>query len=79
MVVEGKRPTDWCIPAVFSCLCFWPIGICAIMSAQAANQAANSGDFVYADSKARSARNFVIAAFVCGIICYIITIVARAG
>ncbi|VDI75571.1 Hypothetical predicted protein [Mytilus galloprovincialis] len=79
MVVEGKRPTNWCIPAVFACFCFWPIGICALISANDANKAADAGDYVFADSKARTARNCVIAAFVFGIICVIITIIARAA
>ncbi|XP_076080996.1 uncharacterized protein LOC143051886 [Mytilus galloprovincialis] len=75
MVVHGVRPTNWLIPAIFACLCFWPIGICALIAANDANRAANDGDYAFEETKARNARNFVIAAFVTGIIVYVIVIV----
>ena len=34
MVIEPAPHRDWMTPAVLACLCcFWPTGICAIMSA----------------------------------------------
>ncbi|XP_063398558.1 putative transmembrane protein DDB_G0267530 isoform X2 [Mytilus trossulus] len=76
-MVVHVRPTNYLIPAIFACLCFWPIGICALIAANDANRAANDGDYAFAETKARNARNFVIAAFVTGIICYVIVIVVR--
>lgn len=75
--IAGPRPTNWIIPAIFACLCFWPIGICAIIAANNSNRAADTGDFAYAETKARSARNLVIASFVAGIISYVIIVVVR--
>lgn len=77
VVIARPRPTNWLIPAIFACLCFWPIGICAIVAANNANRAADSGDYIESENQARKARNFVIASFVAGIVIYVLIIVLR--
>ena len=72
------RPTNYLIPAIFACLCcFWPTGICAIIAANNANSAADSGDMAHAEEKTRTARNMIIVTVVLGVICIIFTIVVR--
>nr|XP_022287689.1 proline-rich transmembrane protein 1-like [Crassostrea virginica] len=69
MVIEPVPHRDWMTPAVLACLCcFWPTGICAIMSASKANDAAARGDVAEAQRLSRTARGLVIASFVLGII-----------
>ncbi|KAK3108288.1 hypothetical protein FSP39_004916 [Pinctada imbricata] len=68
-VVTGPRPTNWMVPSILACIfCCWPIGICAIIAANNANDAAARGDTITANSKAKMARNLTIAAIVFGII-----------
>lgn len=79
ILVAHQRPTNWLIPAIFGCLCFWPIGICAIVAANNANRAADIGDYIEAENQAGKARNFVISSFVTGIVIYVLIITIGAG
>lgn len=55
--MEIKRtpvPQNWMGPAVLACLCcFWPTGICAIIAASNANEAAANGDVVEAEKHSK--------------------------
>uniref|UniRef100_K1QET5 Proline-rich transmembrane protein 1 n=1 Tax=Magallana gigas TaxID=29159 RepID=K1QET5_MAGGI len=54
-VVNRAQYRDWMAPAVLSCLCcFWPTGICAIIAASNANQAAEAGDVIEAERQSRN-------------------------
>nr|XP_022288666.1 proline-rich transmembrane protein 1-like [Crassostrea virginica] len=69
MVIEPVPHCDWMIPAVLTCLCcFWPTGICAIISASKANAAAARGDVTETHRLSSKARSLVIASFALGII-----------
>nr|XP_011426691.2 proline-rich transmembrane protein 1 [Crassostrea gigas]XP_011426692.2 proline-rich transmembrane protein 1 [Crassostrea gigas] len=75
-VVNRAQYRDWMAPAVLSCLCcFWPTGICAIIAASNANQAAEAGDVIEAERQSRSARTHVIVSVILGIIGIILIIV----
>ncbi|XP_022288665.2 uncharacterized protein LOC111100846 [Crassostrea virginica] len=77
-VISPVPHQDWMVPAVLACLCcFWPTGICAIMSASKANSAATTGDVAETQRQSRSARNLVILTVVLGIIVIAISITLR--
>lgn len=79
MVINRAPVTqNWMVPAVLTCLCcFWPTGICAIIAASNANQAAANGDVIEAEKQSRTARSYVTASFVIGIIMIILGVVYR--
>lgn len=79
--MEIKRtpvPQNWMGPAVLACLCcFWPTGICAIIAASNANEAAANGDVVEAEKHSKKARLYVAASVVMGLILIALGIVYR--
>ncbi|CAG2195047.1 PRRT1 [Mytilus edulis] len=78
MTTSQPRPTNYLVPAILTCLCcFWPTGICAILAARSANQAADEGNMPFAQEKATKARNFIVITVILGVICLAIFIVLR--
>lgn len=79
--MEIKRtpvPQNWMGPAVLACLCcFWPTGICAIIAASNANEAAANGDVVEAEKHSKKARSYFAASVVMGLILIALGIVYR--
>ncbi|XP_052709358.1 synapse differentiation-inducing gene protein 1-like isoform X1 [Crassostrea angulata] len=79
MVMERAPVThNWMGPAVLACLCcFWPTGICAIIAASNANEAAAYGDVLEAERQSRRARSYVTTSFLIGITLIAIVVVYR--
>ncbi|CAC5385734.1 PRRT1 [Mytilus coruscus] len=78
MTTSQPRPTNWLVPAILTCLCcFWPTGICAILAARSANQAADEGNMQFAQEKANKARNLIIITVILGAVCLAVFIVLR--
>lgn len=73
-----QRPPNYLALAIFSCLCcFWPTGICAIVSACNANSAADAGDMSSASMNANKARMYSIISIVIGIIVIVVLTALR--
>nr|XP_034333587.1 proline-rich transmembrane protein 1 isoform X3 [Crassostrea gigas] len=69
VIYRAPVAQNWMFPAVLACLCcFLPTGICAIIAANNANQAAANGDVIEAERQSRKARSYVALSFLIGII-----------
>nr|XP_022290112.1 proline-rich transmembrane protein 1-like [Crassostrea virginica] len=74
-VIQHK---DWMCAAIFACLCcFWPTGLAAIRYADRANSAAAAGNIEATRRYSTTARNFVIASVVLGVICIPLIVLER--
>ncbi|XP_011452862.3 proline-rich transmembrane protein 1 [Magallana gigas] len=81
-MVINRAPVaqNWMVPAVLTCLCcFWPTGICAILAASNANQAAANGDVIEAEKQSRKARSYVTVSLVIGTILIMLGVVYRVA
>lgn len=74
--VDTSPPSSYLAMAILSCIfCFWPTGICAIVSAVNCNNAIARGDMEEARSSSVNARNFSIASIVVGVIIIVVFVI----
>ena len=68
----GAPVRDWLIPSILTIIfCAWPLGIPALVFAIKANGSKKRGDMAAAAQQAKTARLFVIASVVLGIVVWI--------
>ncbi|XP_070539142.1 proline-rich transmembrane protein 1-like [Ptychodera flava] len=69
-------PPDFLIPSILACIfCCWPLGLVAIVKALDVRNAVVVGDRPRAENASRMAKNFTVAAVVCGIIIILLSII----
>ncbi|XP_070539134.1 proline-rich transmembrane protein 1-like [Ptychodera flava] len=69
-------PNDYLVHSILACIfCCWPLGLVAIIKALDVRDAVLVGDRVRAEHSSRSAKNFSIAAVICGIVLIAVVVV----
>ncbi|XP_065654419.1 proline-rich transmembrane protein 1-like [Hydra vulgaris] len=72
---ENELPKNYSTAALLTCICcFWPLGIVSLINSQKVDTAISQGDFSTAQRASTDAKNYAIAALVCGITTIIISI-----
>ncbi|XP_062580104.1 uncharacterized protein LOC134242101 [Saccostrea cucullata] len=67
MMITPLAREGYMIPAILSCVCFFPLGIFAILAARKAKTAAANGDVVEAQAQSRRVRMLVGVSVVIGL------------